>query len=165
MSEKHESLIKTPRQMILMVIAAFFIPLIVILLLLVYVNSGTQPVESQEVANRLIRPVAQLDFKDASAPKVMKTGEEVYKNVCASCHTSGAAGSPVIGNAAAWAPRISKGYNTLLTHAVKGFNVMPARGGASPDDVSDYEIGRAIVYIANKSGGSMPEPKEPEPAK
>jgi cytochrome c5 len=162
MSEEHGNLIKSPKQLILMVIAAFFIPLVVILLLLTYANSQNKPsaAEDQEIANRLIKPVANLDFKDASAPKVLKTGEEVYKNVCASCHTTGAAGAPVMGQSAAWASRISKGYPTLLTHALKGYNAMPARGGSSPDDVSDFEIGRAIVYIANNSGGKLPEPSE-----
>jgi hypothetical protein len=48
---------------------------------------------------------------------------------------------------------------------IKGKNAMPARGGASPDDVSDFEIGRAVVYMANAAGGKLSEPKEPEPAK
>ena len=162
MSEEHGSLIKTPKQLILMVIAAFFIPLVVILLLLTYANSHNKPSgsEDREIANRLIKPVANLDFKDANAPKVLKSGEEVYKSVCASCHGTGAAGAPVFGKSDAWGSRIGKGYATLLSHALKGYNAMPARGGAAPDDVSDFEIGRAIVYIANNSGGKLPEPVE-----
>jgi cytochrome c5 len=162
MNEEHGSLIKTPKQLILMVIAAFFIPLIVILLLLTYANSDKKPstAADSEIANKLIKPVANLEFKDASAPKVLKTGEEVYKSVCASCHGSGAAGAPMFGKNEAWASRISKGYTTLLSHALKGINAMPARGGASPDDVSDFEIGRAVVYIVNNSGGKFAEPTE-----
>lgn len=167
MSEEHGNLIKSPKQLILMVFAAFFVPLVIILLLLTYANNNHKPssLADQEHANKLIKPVANLDFKDASAPKVLKTGEEVYKNVCASCHATGAAGAPMYGNSTAWGPRISKGYDTLLSHALKGINAMPARGGSSPDDVSDYEIGRAIVYIANNSGGKLAEPKEPAPEK
>ena len=162
MSEEHGNLIKSPKQLILMVLAAFFIPLVVILLLLTYANSHNKPSGSddREIADRLIKPIANLDFKDASAPKVLKTGEEVYKNVCGSCHATGAAGAPVMGKNDAWGSRISKGYPTLLSHALKGYNAMPARGGSSPDDISDFEIGRAIVYIANNSGGKLPEPTE-----
>ena len=39
---------------------------------------------------------------------------------------------------------------------------MPARGGASPADISDYELGRAVVYLANSAGGKLPEPKAPD---
>jgi hypothetical protein len=38
---------------------------------------------------------------------------------------------------------------------------MPARGGSSPADVSDYELGRAVVYMANAAGGKLAEPKAP----
>ncbi|MEK7958201.1 cytochrome c5 family protein, partial [Burkholderia contaminans] len=37
----------------------------------------------------------------------------------------------------------------------------PPRGGTSPDDVSDYEIARAIVYMANNDGANFPEPAAP----
>ena len=40
---------------------------------------------------------------------------------------------------------------------------MPARGGTNPDDYSDFEIARAIVYMANGSGGKLPEPAQPAP--
>ncbi len=38
---------------------------------------------------------------------------------------------------------------------------MPARAGTSPDDVSDYELERALVYMVNASGGKFTEPPEP----
>ncbi len=163
MSEDHGNLIKSPKQLILMVFASFFVPLIIILLLMVYADSGSKKSAGNEhsEATTLIKPVANLNFKDASAPKVNKSGEEIYKAVCSSCHATGVAGAPAVGNVAAWTPRISKGYESLLTSALKGKNAMPARGGASPDDISDFEIGRSIVYMANSSGGKLAEPKEP----
>lgn len=164
MSEEHGNLIKSPKQLITMVFASFFVPLIIILLLMTFVgngkNKGAGTDQAAEATNNLIRPVAQLDFKDASGPKVYKSGEEVYKAVCASCHAAGAAGAPATGNNGSWAPRLSKGYDALLTSALKGKNAMPARGGAAPDDVSDFEIGRAIVHMGNASGGKLVEPKE-----
>ena len=42
---------------------------------------------------------------------------------------------------------------------------MPARGGTSPDDYSDFEIARAVVYMANNSGASFPEPAQPAAAR
>jgi cytochrome c5 len=167
MSEQHGSMIKNPKQLILMVFAAFFIPLIVILLLLTYADSGKKQssIPDQEATLKIIKPVANLNFVDASAPKVYKTGEAVYQNVCSSCHGVGAAGAPKFEDKSAWSPRISKGYDSLMTSAIKGKNAMPARGGASPDDVSDYEIARAVVYMANAAGGKLKEPAEPEAAK
>jgi cytochrome c5 len=160
MSNEHGNLIKSPKQLIIMVFASFFVPLIIILLLMVFVNNGKRG-ESTATTEQLIKPVAQLNFKDASGPKELQTGEQVYKAVCASCHASGAAGAPKVGDAGAWAPRIGKGYDSLLTSVLKGKGAMPARGGSSPADVSDYELGRAVVYMANASGGKLPEPKAP----
>lgn len=167
MSEQHGNMIKNPKQLIVMVFAAFFIPLIVILLLLTYADSGKthSAIPDSDATLKIIKPVAHLNFVDASAPKVLKTGEAVYQSVCASCHASGAAGAPKFEDKAAWSNRVSKGYDSLMTSALKGKNAMPARGGASPDDISDFEIARAVVYMANASGGNLKEPKEPQAAK
>jgi hypothetical protein len=43
-----------------------------------------------------------------------------------------------------------------------GKGAMPPKGGAS--DASDYELARAIVYMANQSGGTLKEPPAPKPA-
>ena len=127
---------------------------------MVFVNNGKRG-DSSTTTEQLIKPVAQLNFKDASGPKELQTGEQVYKTVCSSCHASGAAGAPKFGDAGAWAARLGKGYDGLLTSVLKGKGAMPARGGASPADVSDYELGRAVVYLANSAGGKLPEPKAP----
>ena len=160
MSNEHGNLIKTPKQLIIMVFASFFVPLIIILLLMVFVNNGKRG-ETTTTTEQIIKPVAQLNFKDASGPKELQTGEQVYKAVCSSCHATGAAGAPKVGDAGAWAPRIAKGYDSLMTSVLKGKGAMPARGGSSPADISDDELGRAVVYMANASGGNLPEPKAP----
>ena len=46
----------------------------------------------------------------------------------------------------------------MLHTALTGKGAMPARGGTSPDDYSDFEIARAVAYMANNSGASFPEP-------
>ncbi|MEN9864213.1 MAG: hypothetical protein RLZZ601_1977 [Pseudomonadota bacterium] len=161
MSEAHGSLIKSPKQLIIMVFLSFFVPLIIILLLMVFVNNGKRS-DAAASAEELIKPVAQLNFKDASAPRQLQTGEQVYKTVCSSCHASGAAGAPKFGDTAAWSARLGKGYDGLLTSVLKGKGAMPARGGASPADISDYELGRAVVYLANSAGGKLAEPKAPD---
>jgi cytochrome c5 len=63
-----------------------------------------------------------------------------------------------LGDAAAWVPRIKTGYETLLNSALKGKNAMGAQGGGNFDD---YEIARAVVYLANGSGAKFAEPAKP----
>ncbi|EKS9795656.1 MULTISPECIES: c-type cytochrome [Burkholderia] len=162
----HESPVKTPGQLIAVIIASFAIPIILIVLFANYANhafrsgAGTDALSDEQVAAR-VAPLAKVDVKDANAPRTFKTGEEVYKAVCVTCHGTGAAGAPKFGNKDDWAPRISQGFDTLLKTALAGKGAMPPRGGTSPDDVSDYEIARAIVYMANNDGANFPEPAAP----
>ncbi|RKP45592.1 c-type cytochrome [Trinickia fusca] len=160
----HGTPIKTPAQLIAVVIAGFAIPVVAILLLANYVNesvrTGAGTDLRSDVAKR-IAPLAQVDVRDANAPHVFKTGEQVYQAVCSACHATGTAGAPKFGNSGDWAPRIAQGFDTLLHTALTGKGAMPARGGTSPDDYSDYEIARAIVYMANHGGANFPEPAAP----
>ncbi|WP_251368032.1 hypothetical protein [Polynucleobacter asymbioticus] len=78
MSEAHGSLIKSPKQLIIMVFASFFVPLIIILLLMVFVNNGKR-MDSEASAEQLIKPVAQLNFKDANPPADAKEATPAAK--------------------------------------------------------------------------------------
>ncbi|MBC7958122.1 MAG: cytochrome c5 family protein [Cytophagales bacterium] len=161
--EAHEGPVKTVKQLIAAVLFAFIIPIAVIVLLVSYVGSSHQPSagsdgQTPEAIARRIQPVAGVDVKDASDLASLKTGEQVFAAQCTACHTAGVAGAPKLGDAAAWAPRLGQGYATLLTSALKGKGAMGPQGGG---DFSDFEIGRAVVYLANKSGGKLDEPKAP----
>lgn len=164
--EVHEGPIKTPRQLIWTVVAAFVVPVIIIIGLTNFVASrpkvgaGSQGLDAESVALR-IQPVGRIELRDASGPAVVRTGEQVYQGQCAACHASGAAGAPKLGDAAAWAPRIGTGYEALLSSVLKGKGAMAAQGGG---EFSDYEVGRAVVYIANQAGGKLAEPKAPAAA-
>ncbi len=78
MSEAHGSLIKSPKQLIIMVFASFFVPLIIILLLMVFVNNGKRT-DAEASAEQLIKPVAQLNFKDANPPAEPKDAAPAAK--------------------------------------------------------------------------------------
>ncbi len=78
-----------------------------------------------------------------------RSGKEVYDSKCATCHATGAAGAPKLGDAAGWAPRVEKGIETLYTHAIKGFNGMPAKGLCF--DCSDDEIKASVDYLVDNS--------------
>ena len=159
----HEGPIKTPKQLIAAVLASFIVPIIAIILLVNYVDfgnkagAGSDGLRAEAVAKRLQR-VGSVEIRDASAPVVLRTGEQVYAAQCSACHAAGAAGAPKFGDAGLWAPRIKTGYESMLNSALKGKGAMGAQGGG---DYSDYEIGRAVVYMANNGGAKLEEPKAP----
>lgn len=78
-----------------------------------------------------------------------RSGEKVYSTKCATCHATGAANAPKLGDAAAWAPRMEKGVDVLYTNAIKGFNGMPAKGLCF--DCSDDEIKAAVDHLVSNS--------------
>lgn len=164
--DAHTGPIKTPKQLAWAVFFAFVVPIILIILLANYVTTSSKPaagtgaLEGEAVAAR-IAPVGHVEVKDANDAAAMKTGEQVYLAQCAACHASGAAGAPKLGDAAAWGPRIKTGVEALLTSALKGKGAMGAQGGG---DFSDFEINRAVVYLANQGGAKFDEPKAPAPA-
>jgi cytochrome c5 len=162
----HEGPIKTPKQLVVAVIFAFLVPIIGIILLVTFVASdsktgaGSTGQQEESIARR-IQPVASVEVKDASDLASLKNGEQVFTAQCAACHASGAAGAPKVGDAAAWGPRIAQGFNALLNSALKGKGAMGPQGGG---DFSDFEIARAVVHMANQSGGKLAEPQAPTAA-
>ena len=162
--KEHESVIRTPKQLIAAVLAGFLIPIICIVLLVEYVTNekrvgaGSAGQTAEGIAAR-IKPVADdgFTFRDVNAPKQLQAGGEVYKAVCAACHDTGAAGAPKTGDAAGWTARLGQGYDTLVKHAVEGIRAMPAKGG-NPD-LDDVEVARAVVFMANQSGAKFKEPE------
>ncbi len=106
---------------------------------------------SEEAIAERIAPVGSVylegeaPVETAAAPTGPRTGDAVYNTYCMACHATGAAGAPKAGDKAAWEPRIAQGEDVLLTHALNGFNGMPARGTCM--DCSDDEIKAAIDHM------------------
>jgi cytochrome c5 len=165
----HESLIRTPKQLVIAVAGFFLVVVLGIILLVTFVTSastegaGSDAKSAEAIAAR-IRPVSDAGFtlRDANTPRVLLAGGAVYTATCAACHDSGMAGSPKTGDNAAWATRLAQGYDTLVTHAIQGIRAMPAKGG-NPD-LDDLEVARAVVFMTNKSGASFKEPVAPAPS-
>ena len=160
--EDHASFIKTPQQLIVVILLAFVLP-IAILAMLAHLMMSLNPYDAKhpamtdEAIAQRIKPVGQVTLVDPNAPKVVKSGEEVVKQVCQACHATGALNAPKFGDKAAWAKFIKDGLDTLTGVAIKGVRQMPPRGG-NPD-LTDLEISRAIVYMANQSGANWKEPE------
>lgn len=162
----HEGPIKTPKQLILAVLYAFVVPVVVIVLLVMYATGDHRPAAGStaltpEATSLRIQPVGRVEVKDASDLTTLRSGEQVFSAQCTACHTAGLVGSPKFGDIEAWAPRIKTGYDALLHSALAGKGQMGAQGGG---DYTDFEIGRAVVYMVNKAGAKFDEPKAPAAA-
>ncbi len=110
--------------------------------------------EQERAVAARIQKVGSVAIKEAV--QASRSGEEVFKTQCVTCHGSGALGAPKFSDNAAWAARLKTGYAALLTAAIKGKNAMPPQGGG---DFSELEIARAVVYMGNAAGAKFDEPK------
>jgi cytochrome c5 len=75
-------------------------------------------------------------------------GEALYKQSCQTCHGTGVANAPKLGDKAAWAPRMAQGLPVLVQNAIKGKGAMPPKGGTS---ASDAEVRASVEYMVNAS--------------
>lgn len=120
------------------------------------INERITPVAKVAVAgqdNSALGPAPTQQAGGAPAQQQALSGEEVYNSACVACHGAGIAGAPKFGDAAAWAPRIAKGTDTLHKHALEGFQgetgFMPPKGGRV--DLSDESVINAVDYMVSNS--------------
>ena len=123
-------------------------------------TSAMDEEEQQHVAER-IKPVGEVyqgsvPVSEAAAPaaptedtttvaSAALSGEAVYQQVCAACHTAGVLNAPKPGDTAAWEPRLAKGMDVMYASAINGIGAMPAKGGRA--DMSDEAIKAAVDYL------------------
>ncbi len=122
---------------------------------------GAKPVTISSTDNSAvvarIQPVGKLvvaKAMSAMANAIVPTaqaagGMSTYNTACMACHSTGAAGAPILGDKAAWAPRIAKGKTAMYLIALKGKGAMPPKGGRA--DFSDAVIKAAVDYMISKS--------------
>jgi cytochrome c5 len=177
--EEHASLIKTPRQLIVVVLLAFLIPVIGIVMIASFatgglrVDSKSSDASEAAVAERL-KPVGSVLIGEVPAPVVgaapavksgaggtvqtaaapvnaggAVNGKTVYQSVCTVCHGAGIAGAPKTGDKAAWKARIAQGKEALYNSALKGKNAMPPKGGAM--STPDADIKAAVDYLVSQA--------------
>jgi cytochrome c5 len=163
-----EGLIKTPTQLLVVVVLAFVIPIAAILTIIHFVKgsdkSRATPAMSDKAVAERIKPVGSVpDIEKGPSPLVpapapvavaaagdtgkpaAADGKSVYDANCQSCHVAGLAGAPKLGDRAAWAPRLGAGAAALTASAIKGKNAMPAKGG-NPN-LPDADIKAAVDYM------------------
>lgn len=95
-------------------------------------------------------PVPAAPAAPAAAAGGEGPGADIYNKACFACHTTGAAGSPKLGDKAAWEPRAAQGIDQLLNTAITGKGAMPPRGTCAT--CSDDELKAAIEFMLAKAG-------------
>ncbi len=171
-SSEDSGLIKTPAQLIVVVVLSFVVPIAAIFTIIHFVmadqpraKSGSDKVvaarikpvgstpEIEKGPSPLVPvpvPVAAAPAADAAAPAAAgSNGKAVYDASCMACHGVGIAGAPKTGDKAAWAPRIGAGIAAMQTSAIKGKNAMPAKGGNL--SLSDADVKAAVDYMVAQS--------------
>ena len=106
------------------------------------------PDASQPAPESPTSPTETPDSSESTSYDEAK-GEQVYNTACFVCHGLGVAGAPKFGDQAGWAPRIAKGMEVLFSHALQGFQAMPAKGGQT--QLPDEDVKAAVSYMVSKS--------------
>ncbi|WP_372695367.1 cytochrome c5 family protein [Immundisolibacter sp.] len=76
-------------------------------------------------------------------------GAAVYQQACFSCHATGVAGAPKLGDTAAWESRLSQGIDVLYQHSLQGIRAMPPKGGFM--NLSDEQVKAAVDHMVSQS--------------
>jgi cytochrome c5 len=172
--EEHSSLIKTPKQLIIVVVLAFAVPITLIVMLVHLVTSGgdlpvNHPGMSGEAVAKRLRPVGEVVIDPnqpapVAAPATVAAaapvsgaksapaghpatgkGKSVYDATCNVCHAAGVAGAPKTGDKAQWAARLKAGMSALYASSIKGKNAMPPKGGNLA--LTDADVNAAVDYM------------------
>ena len=154
MSDQHSSPIKNWQQLVVVVAAAGIVPVVVIAMLAMLVTSGRigDGADPKTVAAR-IQPVGTVQI---AGPRVAMSGEQVYEQVCKTCHGPGLAGAPKLGDKEAWAKVLKQGEKMVFAHALQGIRGMPPKGG-NPE-LPDDEVHAAVVHMVNAVGATWKVP-------
>src|SRR5581483_6955525 len=165
MSEEQAGPFQNWKQVVVAAILAFVVPVFLIIAVVQLITGGmrtgnTSGMNEEAVARR-IKPVGEVNLVPAAAPAGERSGEQVYQSTCSECHAAGLLNAPKPGDKAAWAARIAQGEKTLVAHAINGIRQMPPRGGNA--SLSEAEVERAVIWMANQSGANFKEPAAPPP--
>ena len=129
-------------------------------------NSHTGPIRSAAQAKMVaerIAPIGKVNLASAAgnvvavattgtggqAGAVENLGKQVYSGICQSCHATGAASAPIVGDLAAWQERIAQGIEVLYNSGINGKGIMAAKGGNPA--LSDEEVKAAVDYMVKFS--------------
>jgi cytochrome c5 len=152
--EDHHTPIQTPKQLIVVIVLAFLVPVLLIVMISQMVTGGLKGATdgrgtSEDAVAQRIKPVGEVVLAETDSTTGVRSGEQVVKAVCQTCHGAGLVGAPKIGDKTAWQPRLAQGVKALHEHAMKGIRAMPPKGG-NPS-LSDAEVSAAVDYMLKQS--------------
>ena len=110
-------------------------------------SAQTQEMTDDEIKAR-IEPIGKVHVAGAKAEVAAsgpRSGVDIYNKACVACHSVGVLNAPKLQNAADWAPRLEKGFDTVWQNAINGIGGMPPKGTCA--DCSDDEIKAAIEHM------------------
>jgi cytochrome c5 len=90
------------------------------------------------------------------AVHVLKSGEQVYGEVCRACHASGVAKAPKSGDREDWEKLREEGQAVVTAHGWVGVRGMPPKGGRP--NLSLEEFARATAWMARSAGVDWQDP-------
>jgi cytochrome c5 len=158
----HASPIKNWKQLVVVVVLAFIVPIAIAILISQWVTSGSRGMQEDDSAILTrIQPVGQVQLAFAAGPTGQLTGDQVYGQVCKTCHETGILNAPKFRDKAAWAKVIAQGQAVTVDHAIKGIRAMPPKGGNA--DLENVEVERAVAFMANSAGAGWKEPPVAKP--
>jgi cytochrome c5 len=73
-------------------------------------------------------------------------GKQLYNTSCIICHQTGAAGAPKLGDKIAWIPRLTKGFNALVSYTLGGHKSF-FKGSRA--DIADEDVVSAVGYMVS----------------
>ncbi len=106
----------------------------------------------------LFAPLASLLLLPSSGAHAA-SGEEVYNRACQSCHATGVANAPKLGDRKAWQKLIAETQPVLTAQGYVGIRGMPPKGGDPTLSIADFS--RATAFMARSAGADW---KDPDPA-
>ena len=112
-------------------------------------NAVEEKVETVVAKTEAMKTEAVTAVAAATETVDHSAGEAIYKSSCFACHDSGVAGSPKIGDKAAWTARIATGTESLYEAAIKGKGAMPGKGGNM--SIADADVKAAVDYMVSES--------------
>ena len=124
------------------------IPALALLMLLGTGCSEKETTSPQEVApaQTTAEPPAADNLADTRTASA--DGQKIYQKSCQACHAAGIAGAPKLGDKAAWAPRIAKGNDAMLSSVTNGLKAMPPKGTCMT--CSEDELRAAVEYMVGQ---------------
>mgnify|MGYP000185647007 CR=1 FL=1 len=115
-------------------------------------RTGTVCLKGEECAGAVMSSGAEEAEAPAEVATGPRAGDAIFNTYCTACHSTGAAGAPKVGDAAAWTAHLEANGNDFEALWKSGWNgkgAMPSKGMCA--DCSEEEFSGAVQYMLDQS--------------